>query len=82
MSKKELKCKLNEIISQIREKDNERLIHIVSQIHDKNITTLIDNYIKLNEYYNLVLSTKDKKLTKKKLKEIKSNLIKYLKSIS
>ena len=61
MSKKELKCKLNEIISQIREKDNERLIHIVSQIHDKNITTLIDNYIKLNEYYNLVLSKKKKK---------------------
>tara|TARA_B110001469_G_scaffold122412_2_gene133101 strand:+ start:220 stop:468 length:249 start_codon:yes stop_codon:yes gene_type:complete len=82
MSKKELKCKLNEIISQIREKDNERLIHIVSQIHDKNITTLIDNYIKLNEYYNLVLSTKDKKLTKKKLKEVKKNLTKYLKSIS
>ena len=82
MSKKELKCKLNEIISQIREKDNERLIHIISQIDDKNISTLIDNYIKLNEYYNLVLSTKDKKLTKKKLKEVKKNLTKYLKSIS
>lgn len=82
MSKKELKCKLNEIISQIREKDNERLIHIISQIDDKNISTLIENYIKLNEYYNLVLSTKDKKLTKKKLKEVKTNLTKYLKSIS
>ena len=82
MSKKELKCKLNEIISQIREKDNERLIHIISQIDDKNISTLIENYIKLNQYYNLVLSTKDKKLTKKKLKEVKKNLTKYLKSIS
>lgn len=82
MSKKELKCKLNEIISQIREKDNERLIHIISQIEDKNVTKLIENYIKLNEYYNLVLSTKDKKLTKKKLKEVKTNLTKYLKSIS
>ena len=30
MSRKELKCKLNEIISQIREKDNESLIHIIS----------------------------------------------------
>ena len=82
MSKKELKCKLNEIISQIREKDNERLIYIISQIDDKNISTLIENYIKLNQYYNLVLSTKDKKLTKKKLKEVKTNLTKYLKSIS